>query len=459
MTKKFWLIVTMLLTLSLLAAQCGGSAPAPAEEPAAQEEAAEEPAQEEAAAEAPAAEGEAIELRFWMTQNTAFVQANEELIKRFEASHPNIKVKLESFPYDTFIQTLQTSMPAGTEADVIEMFGTWTCSYAKGGRLAEVPDDVITQSDAEKIFFAAPLQGYTCDGKLYGLPNEFNIENGAVLVNPVMFEEAGLTYPPQWESTEDLLADAQKLTKFDGETMSVSGFHFISGDGLAFQFLAGILQRGGDYMKPDGSGVDFTTPEAKETLEDMKSWITEYNVTDPVLFNTDSNWVGTSFFNNQVAIGFIGPWVVPTGLADFPDMKFDYVPLPNYAGDKHYFAADSGWGKVVSINSQHKEEAMEFAKFMTVDPENARFWNVTTGTVPALKDVANDPSLLNDISWIGPSLKVLDYGRFIGSLPDRDLFWYDIVYPHVLGVLQGTEEVDPALEAIEAETNASFEKQ
>src|SRR5688572_20363296 len=123
MTKKFWLILTMLLTLSLVAAQCGGDAPAPAEEPAA-----EAPAQEEAAEEAPAAEGETIELRLWMHQNPAFIQANEELINRFQAEHPNVTIKLESFEYDVFIQTLQTSMPAGTEADIIEMFGTWTCS-------------------------------------------------------------------------------------------------------------------------------------------------------------------------------------------------------------------------------------------------------------------------------------------------------------------------------------------
>ena len=31
------------------------------------------------------------------------------------------------------------------------------------------------------------------------------------MVNPAMFKEAGLTYPPQWTSMQDLLADAQKL--------------------------------------------------------------------------------------------------------------------------------------------------------------------------------------------------------------------------------------------------------
>jgi len=437
--NKRKLLSGLLVLLVLGLAACGG--PAPTEAP------------EEV--EAPPAEEEKIELRFWMHQNPAFIAANEEIIRRFEAEHPNVTIKLESFEYDLFIQTLQTSMPAGTEGDIMEMFGSWVCSYAD--RLAEMPESVMSYSEAKDVFYAAPLDGYYCNGKLYGLPNEFNIENGAVLVNPAMYEAAGLEYPPQWDTTEDLLADAQKLTQSDGDVMMVSGYHFISGDGLAFQFLAGILQRGGEYWKPDGSGLQLDTPEAKETLQAMKSWVDDYQVTDPFLFNGDSNWVGDSFFSNQVAIGFIGPWIVPVGLEEYTDMDFDYVTIPNYAGDKHYFAADAGWGKLVSPNCEHKDVAFEFVKFAAANADNAKSWNIATGTIPALKSVAADPELLEEAPWFEASLGVLDYGRYVGPLPDRDLFWYDIVYPHILGVFQETETIDEALVAMDAESNAMFE--
>ena len=437
--KKFWILAAALMVFTLLTAQCTPPPQAPAEQPAAQEAAAGE---------------EQIELRMWTHQNPSFIAANEVIIERFEKEHPNVKITIESFPYDVFIQTLQTSMPAGTEADIIEMFGSWVCRYAD--RLTEIPDYVMTYGEASELFFKAPLDGYYCDGKLRGLPNEYNIENGAVMVNKALFEEAGLTYPPEWKTTQDLLANAQKLVKTDGDMMSVSGYNFISNDGLAFQFLAGILQRGGEYWKPDGSGLTFTTPEAKATLEDMKSWVTEYKVTDPFLFNRDSNWVGNSFFTNQSAIGFIGPWIVPEGRRQFPEIEFDYVPLPNYAGEKHLFAADAGWGKVVSANSKNQEMALEYVKFATAVHENALTWNVATGTIPALKSVAADPKILEEAPWFDASLKVLDQGRYVGPLPDRDLFWYNIVYPHLLAVFQESETVDQALEAIETESNAMF---
>lgn len=173
-TLKKAVVTLLLLALTMLVAACS---------------AAEAPQAADSDGSGEAGE-EVIELRLWQHQNPAFIAANEELIRRFEEEHPNVTIKLESFEYDVLIQTLQTAMPAGNEADIIEMFGSWVCSYAD--RLAEMPDSILSYNEAQDIFYAAPLDGYYCDGKLYGLPNEFNIENGAVLVNPAMFAEAEL---------------------------------------------------------------------------------------------------------------------------------------------------------------------------------------------------------------------------------------------------------------------------
>jgi len=42
-------------------------------------------------------------------------------------------------------------------------------------------------------------------------------------------------------------------------------------------------------------------------------------------------------------------------------------------------------------------------------------------------------------------------------MPDRDLVVYEIIYPHILSVLQGVETIDDALQAIDTEANATFE--
>jgi hypothetical protein len=58
--------------------------------------------------------------------------------------------------------------------------------------------------------------------------------------------------------------------------------------------------------------------------------------------------------------------------------------------------------------------------------------------------------------FVTKALNMLPYGSYLGSMPDRDLVVYEIVYPHILSVLQGLETVDEALQMMDDEANATF---
>jgi len=255
------------------------------------------------------------------------------------------------------------------------------------------------------------------------------------------------------------LTDARALVqRDDAGVMMVSGFHFASSDPASFSFLAGILQRGGDYWNADRTGFTFNTPEARDMLNWMVSAVTEWGVVDPVLFNDTENWVGSAFFEGRVAIGYIGTWAIAEGKTNYPDFadEWDYFFLPPMKGDPA-FVADSGWGLVVSPNSKHKSEAFDFVKFVAANPDSALQWNLASGTIPAMPEVAKAPQIAEEMPWVAKALAVLPYGRYLGSMPDRDLVVYEILYPHLLNALQGVETVDAALEAIDAEANATFQ--
>jgi multiple sugar transport system substrate-binding protein len=402
--------------------------------------------------------GETVSLRMWSHQNTSFVAANDELVKKYMDAHPNVEIKYENFPYADFITTIQTSMAAKNEADVMEMFGSWVQSYAKGGTLAEVPEVLMSMSKAQDLFYAAPLDGYVWEGKLYGFPNEYNLEVGSVLANQRMFEEAGVKYPPEWKSWDELVADAKQMTKVENGVMTVSGFDYVTGDGLGFLFWEGVLERGADYFAEDKVHLVMNSPEAVETVQWLTDMAQKDKVVDPFTFNGDSNWVGDSFFQGLVAIGYIGPWIVPEGRKNYPDFPdpWEDVSSPFY-GSQRKFAADAGWGKVISPNSKVSDTAWDIALFWTQDPANARYWNVNTGTVPALKSVAEDPTLLNDINWLGPSLKVLPYGQYVGDLQDRDYIWYNVIQTRVTECLQGVRSVEETCNMMNDEANAQID--
>ena len=399
---------------------------------------------------------EQIHLRLWAHQEINFNTGTQALIDAYMAANPNVTIEMNTFEYELFIQTLQTSMPAGDEGDILMLFGSWTCSYADF--LAPLPETMTVDTAA---FFAATMGGYICADVVYGLPMEFNMEYGTVLVNETMFTDAGLTYPPAWQSWDELTSDALAMVQTDADgQMTVAGYHFTNQDAIVFSFLAGILQNGGDYWNEDHTGFTFNTDAARASLQHLMNLV-DSGVVDPVLFNDTANWSGDAFFTNQVAIALIGPWIVAYGLESFPDFgSFDYVALPSF-GEEPLFAADSGWGFAVSQNSQYTEAAWDFVQFAAANPENALGWNITSGTIPALRVLAEDETysaqLLEALPWLENVLPLLQYGSFIGNIPDRDLVFYDIIYPYILDTLQGLMTVDEALELIDEDANSVFE--
>ena len=437
--KNKWLLTLILLMLSLALAACGGD--------------------DGGTTDSASGGSEAVTVRVWTHQNGAFNDGLQELAIAYSADHPNVTIEFETFDYDTYIQTLQTALPAGTEADILQMFGTWTCSYA--GNLAAVPDDVISLADAEDAFFAAPLTGYVCDDQLLGLPQEFNIEYGATLVNTAVAAEAGVgDLSDGWSDWDAFIEDAKAMTGSQDGVITRAGFNYTSGDAIAFTFLSLIKQAGGEYMNADGTAFTLNTPEGKQALELMKRMVDE-GIIDPVLFNDESNWVGDCHFEEACAMGIVGPWAIADYSGDFPEVADQtiYAPLPSL-GAEPTFVADSGWGLAVSNASEVQDAAWDFIKFVAMNEENALGWNIGSGTLPALKantEGAARDQLVEEYAYFAPFLEILPYGEYMGSLPDRDLFWYDIAYPHVLNMLQEIETIDEALSGMEREANESFE--
>ena len=446
MKKLFMLFV---LTALVLTACGGGAAPA-------QPSGGEEPAQPSGGE--PAAV-EKVTIRVWTHQNDSFNAGYEALAAEYMGMHSDVEIVFETFDYDTYIQTLQTALPAKTEADILQMFGSWVCSYAAGGNLAEMPASVISMDDAKAKLLSAPIGGYICNDKMYGVPQEFNIEYGAVLFNTKIAEEVGATnYKDGWASWDEVVGDGQKMAVVQDGVMTRAGLNFTGSDGIATMFHSLYLQYGGQYLNDGVYTVN--TPEGLKTLELMKRLVDE-GLVDPVLYNDEENWVGDSYFAETSAIGLVGPWAIPEYSGDYEEVAAVtiYQPLPS-VGSEPVFAAASGWGLTVSANSKVQEAAWDFVKFVTLDVDNAVKWNLASGSLPALEENitgANAETLVSEFPYFEPFLGILEYGQNEGHFPDRDFVWYEVTYPEVLNYLQGNATAEETLQNIESSVQGSFE--
>jgi multiple sugar transport system substrate-binding protein len=363
-----------------------------------------------------------LNVTWWTHNNPAFVAANVEMINRFQAANPDVNIVYQYFPYEIFISKLQAGYNSGTVADIQQMFGTWVTQYAGFGLLDPVPAN-LSEGMADR-FFEASIGAYGLNGQYYGMPKEYNLENGSMLVNPALLEEAGVTDTPS--TWQELMDNAVKATTYDEQgRITQAGFLMAGNDAITFLFLAMILQQGATYWADDGVHVNFQTDAAKKAWQDETDIVTKYHVEDETSLPNEDRYV--VFFQGKGAMCMVGPWAIAVGQEDYPDLDFNYVNLPSYAGTDYVFAAESGWGEVVNANApaENKEAAWRFIDFMA-QPDNLRDWNLATYTIPSLKELQNDPVILEAAPLLQASFNVLPHGQWIGAVQDRDRFFRSI---------------------------------
>lgn len=389
---------------------------------------------------------------WWSHNGPPWVEGNIKMITNFQEANPDINIVYQYFPYEVLISKLQAGYNSGTVADMQQMFGTWVTDYAAFGLLDPVPAE-YAEGFADR-FWEASIGAFTYNGQYYGMPKEFNLENGGMLVNPAITEEAGI--PEQPETWQELVDNAVKATKYDDQgRITQAGFMFTGNDPITFLFLAMILQQGATYWADDGVHVNFQTDAAKKAWQDEVDLVAKYHVDDETSYaGQDINF----FFQGHAAMAMKGPWVIPEGEKNYPDLKFNYVKMPPYAGTDYLFAAESGWGEVVNVNAapESKAAAWKFIDFMT-QPDNLREWNLATYTLPSLKSMQNDPQILEVAPLLQVSFDVLPYGKWVGPVHNRDRFWQSIHDAFTAACL-GQLDAPTALTQAEQEINAMIDE-
>lgn len=353
--------------------------------------------------------GEKTVIKFWAHQNEAWQIAYEEMIKKFEEAYPEYDVQSEYYPYNDFQTKIQTALMAqGDGADVYAMWGGWALDFGSTGALAEVPEELT--ADLGEDFYEPSVAAYEYEGKYYGVPLEFNLEYGGMLVNKRLFEEAGLEYPKTWQELEQV---SDQVSKADGNVMEMRGFDFASNDSLTYLWLGMILSNGGQYLLEDGS-VDFTTDIAVSTMEQLKSYVTERHWTNMDTITSGASayrlvYEGKSFMNP------VGCWSVSNGEAAYGlkyGEDYDYVALPS-PGNKTAFAAETGWGLAVPQASKQQEGAWKFVEFFT-NPENLIDFNIACAQIPPRKSMIDSQEYLEAMPYAQCMLEILDGGQWIG---------------------------------------------
>ncbi|HET6711244.1 ABC transporter substrate-binding protein [Amycolatopsis sp.] len=298
----------------------------------------------------------------------------QQVIELFQQKHPNITVRGEFKDWNSYWDSLATTVAANDAPDVIQMDELYLASYAQRGALL----DLNTQKTHLKTgdFDPKALATGALDGQQYGLP--VGLGSYAMVANTDLLAKYGIPLPDDstW-SWEDLKRVGEQVSKAAGGSVwGVQSPGFSDAGGLHIW----ARQAGGKLF--DDTGKVAIPPEVLTRyfgylLDLSRSAAPPPSVT---IEKAGGTLAQTAVATNATAFGFCWNTQLTT-LSAASGQKLKLLKLPGEAqAHAAYYKPSMFWS--VSARSQHPAEAALLLDFLANDPDAAKIMLTDRG-VPA----------------------------------------------------------------------------
>ena len=137
--------------------------------------------------------------------------AMQKIVDEFEKKNPNIQVKIQLTPWDTYWTKLKTAATGGSAPDVFWMNDANLPNYADGGAIMSLQSRIDADKYDMSNYVQAQVKADTWDGKVYGIPKD--VDAIGLWYNKKLFADAGVPVPTADWTQQDLIAAA---TEADG---------------------------------------------------------------------------------------------------------------------------------------------------------------------------------------------------------------------------------------------------
>lgn len=317
-----------------------------------------------------------VELVMWrfplMDDQEAETAVWDELIAGFTAEHPNVKITIETQPWDDRRQKLLSAIGSGRGPDVFYMNPDMVSQFAIAGAIVPI-DDFVTEEDTAKY---NPGTLIPWEGKLYALPI---LQNSIVhIYNLDLVEQLGLDPEKLPTTIAEFEEWAQVAKENDVYASAWSGNTATNG------LTALIWQFGGDIYDADGN-VIIDSPETVEAMTFLKKmydegWIPPDSVTAGGEDQIDAYRQGQMLAMLTDGNRFYGSR--ETYVNNF---EWAFGPI---LSQKRQVTSGTVGSYAVSAKAADPAMAVEWIKYVT-DTENSVKLNQTVGYLPPLKDAAS----------------------------------------------------------------------
>lgn len=349
---------------------------------------------------AAAPSGELPLLRFAMYNFDPWLSALPKMFNDFEAEVGTAQVKLETAPWEQFWARFESQAAAGIAPDLQIGDPMFMARYADTGIYLNVDpyveSDKVNLDDWLKATIGACRfqkdTGLVGVGALYGMPA--TLVGTILYYNKGLFDAAGVAYPTDAWTRDDMRNAALKLTKdsagktasdsdFNPDATEVFGVNTVGG----YSTAAHLWNNGGGLVSEDQKECWLTKPESQEIFQ----WLQDLVLKDHV--NPDPSWFAgqpDTFLTERIGMKLDGSWNLDHYVENLP-FEWDIAPAPlglkgldrqSYAGTNtlHIYGG-----------TKFPDQSWDLLKFIS-GPGGQKYF-MATGT-PSLISAASSPEYM-----------------------------------------------------------------
>jgi multiple sugar transport system substrate-binding protein len=311
----------------------------------------------------------------------AIVQQN---LNGFMRLHPNIKVKAWNPISTKYADAMHTLAAHNQLPDAFFMPPNLTPEFISKGELLNLSPYMARDNVEDNAYAATLLAPFRCaSGQVYGIPKDWGTLG--VFYNKDLFRKAGISFPGDSWTWDDLRAIARKLSS-GGD--SASSVHGISLTADASRWLAFLFSDGGSVLSSDGTHATFNNSAGVDALNYYASFQRD-DASSILPSDVGAAWSRDAFGKQRVAMVVEGPWLIPYLQANYPHTDYGVAPLPiSPSGHRANLVFTNAWS--ASSTTRYPDAAWELIEYMTGKSVQENVLKQGFA-LPTLVNLADDP--------------------------------------------------------------------
>lgn len=328
------------------------------------------------------------------------MESTRDLIGQFMKENPDIIVRTDVVAWQQYWQKMSTAVVTGTAQDVWLMSAAYVEQYAAAGHVMDlIPFIKADPTFNEDDYFPHAFDAYSFSGqaknmknvpfprgKLYSFTRDYNCS--LLYWNRDHFDAAGVAYPTDDWTWEDLVAAAKKLTiDFDGDGLVDQWGYY----GMQFSTFAGI--NGGRWIDTEKRTGNFAPRPGSTQMFDAVQFcwdlIYKYKCSPPPSIQIEDD----AFITGKASMIVEGCWEI----RNYNRAKnlWDIAMVPKDVKDRKTIKGGGGVAHCIYSKTRQPDAAWRLVKFLS-DEKSQRALGRSGTSVPVLKSAAFSEDFLAD---------------------------------------------------------------